>query len=56
MAYYLVKAQYHRERAAVLETYFTSLSVEPVKEGKGWEQIKSLPRLWSNTEGDNDEI
>jgi hypothetical protein len=35
-----------QERAAVLDTYFTDLSVERVQEGKGWERIESLPRLW----------
>ena len=41
-----------QERAAVLDTYFTNLSVEPVKEGQGWERIKSLPRLWNNPDGE----
>ncbi|HEX6269480.1 MAG TPA: hypothetical protein VFZ43_04545 [Anaerolineales bacterium] len=45
-----------QERAAVLDTYFTGLSVEPVQEGKGWEQIKSLPLLWSNPDGEQNEI
>ena len=35
-----------QERAAVLDTYFTELAVEKVQEGKGWEKIESLPRLW----------
>ncbi|NOH03644.1 MAG: hypothetical protein HND47_17625 [Chloroflexi bacterium] len=35
-----------QERAAVLDTYFTDLRVERVQEGKGWERIESLPRLW----------
>jgi hypothetical protein len=35
-----------QERAAVLDTYFTDLEVEVVKESKGWEKIESLPRLW----------
>jgi len=34
------------ERAAVLDHYFTDLSVEAVEEGVGWERIESLPRLW----------
>jgi hypothetical protein len=38
-----------QERVAVLDTYFTDLSVERVEKGKGWEQIESLPKLWSNT-------
>jgi hypothetical protein len=40
-----------QERAAVLDTYFTDLSVERVREGKGWEKIESLPRLWRNQAG-----
>lgn len=35
------------EREAVLDTYFTDLSVERVEEGVGWGQIDNLPRLWS---------
>jgi hypothetical protein len=35
-----------QERAAVLDTYFTGLKVEQVEEGKGWEKIDSLPKLW----------
>ena len=34
------------ERAAVLDTYFTDLSVEPVKPEAGWARIQNLPRLW----------
>jgi hypothetical protein len=34
------------ERAAVLDTYFTALSVEPVEEDEGWKRIESLPVLW----------
>ena len=45
-----------QERAAVLDTYFTNLSVERVKEGQGWKQIDSLPRLWHDSQGDNHEI
>ncbi|MDQ2691191.1 MAG: hypothetical protein M3Y68_04095 [Chloroflexota bacterium] len=41
-----------QERAAVLDTYFTSLTVEKVKEGQGWEQIHSLPRLWDPSNGE----
>ena len=37
-----------QERAAVLDTYFTDLSVELVKQGKGWERIASLPMLWDD--------
>ncbi len=35
-----------QERAAVLDTYFADLSVEPVQVGEGWKQIEALPRLW----------
>ena len=38
------------ERAAVLDTYFTELSVEPVQNGEGWAKIDFLPRYW-NTAG-----
>jgi hypothetical protein len=34
------------ERAAVLDTYFTDLSVEKVKEGAGWQRIEHLNKLW----------
>ena len=34
------------ERAAVLDTYFTDLSVEKVEKGAGWQQIEHLPALW----------
>lgn len=34
------------ERAAVLDTYFTDLSVEKVERGNGWQQIDQLPNLW----------
>jgi len=40
-----------QERAAVLDTYFTGLSVERVDEGKSWEKIESLPGLWKDCEG-----
>ena len=40
-----------QERAAVLDAYFTGLSVEHVEEGKGWEKIESLPGLWRDCEG-----
>lgn len=45
-----------QERAAVLDTYFTNLSVEPVKEGQGWKRIESLPALWDDVEGGQHEI
>jgi len=35
-----------QERAAVLDIYFTNLSVEKVDEGRGWEQIDGLKKLW----------
>lgn len=34
------------ERAAVLDRYFTDISVEPVVAGQGWQQIDGLPSLW----------
>ena len=34
------------ERAAVLDTYFTELTVEKVEKGAGWKRIKHLTRLW----------
>lgn len=34
------------ERAAVLDTYFTDLTVEPVSRRDGWDQIADLPMLW----------
>jgi len=45
-----------QERAAVLDTYFTSLSVEKVQEGGGWARIESLPLLWNNLAGGKDAI
>lgn len=45
-----------QERAAVLDTYFTDLNVEPVMEGQGWKRIESLPRLWDKGNGGQDEI
>lgn len=35
-----------QERAAVLDTYFTDLTVENVSRGEGWEQLEELPPLW----------
>lgn len=40
-----------QERAAVLDTYFTDLHVETVEEGKGWEKIEPMPRLWEARKG-----
>jgi hypothetical protein len=37
-----------QERAAVLDTYFTDLSVEKVEKGDGWTRIDSLSKLWEN--------
>jgi len=37
-----------QERAAVLDTYFTDLSVERMQKGEGWAQIESLPDFWKN--------
>lgn len=45
-----------QERAAVLDTYFTSLRVEKVPQGKGWERIESLPKLWKNSNGGIDAL
>jgi hypothetical protein len=36
-----------QERAAILDTYFKELTVEPVEKTAGWKRIKSLPMLWS---------
>jgi len=35
-----------QERAAVLDTYFTNLGVEKVQQGKGWERIDGLKKVW----------
>ena len=40
-----------QERAPVLDTYFTSLSVEKVQQGTGWARIGSLPLLWNKPNG-----
>jgi hypothetical protein len=37
-----------QERAAVLDTYFTNLSVEKIEKGNGWTRIDSLSRFWEN--------
>jgi hypothetical protein len=34
------------ERAAVLDTYFEEIQVEPVKAGEAWRRIADLPRLF----------
>lgn len=36
------------EREAVLDTYFTDLTVEQVEEGEGWQQLEQLPQLWES--------
>ena len=36
-----------QERAAVLDTYFTELSVEAVERGEGWAQLEDLPRMFA---------
>ena len=36
-----------QERAAVLDTYFDDLEVQPVPQGTGWHQISDLPRLFA---------
>ena len=36
------------ERAAVLDTYFEAITVEPVAAGEGWRRIEALPRLFPN--------
>lgn len=35
-----------QERAAVLDTYFSELSVKLVQKGDGWSEIDSLPIFW----------
>ncbi len=34
------------ERAALLDSHFTNLSVEKVEKNKGWRSIESLSRVW----------
>ena len=38
------------ERAAVLDTYFSGIEVQPVEKGKGWQQIEMLDSLWEETQ------
>lgn len=45
-----------QERAAVLDTYFSNLSVERVQRGDGWEHIEPLPELWSKKMGGTNAI
>jgi len=35
-----------QERAAILDTYFNELTVEPVEKTEGWKRIEPLPMLW----------
>ena len=35
------------ERAAVLNDYFTELTVKKVAAGEGWQEIQALPSLWA---------
>jgi hypothetical protein len=35
-----------QERAAVLDHFFSELSVKAVSEGEGWGEIEGLPNLW----------
>jgi hypothetical protein len=35
-----------QEREAVLDQYFTEISVEPVERGRGWQRIDGLPPLF----------
>ena len=35
-----------RPRAAVLDIYFTDLTVEKVEKGAGWTRIEGLSELW----------
>ena len=39
-----------QERAAALDEFFDELEVTPVREGKGWEKIQQLPRLFAELE------
>lgn len=39
-----------RERKAVLDRFFTDLTVEEVEKDEGWEKIKDLPSLWDQVE------
>ena len=42
-----------QERAAVLDTYFTELTiVESVQQGDGWAQIISLSKFWEEKQED----
>ena len=34
------------ERAAVLDDYFTDITVEEVSKGEGWKKLEALPLMW----------
>lgn len=36
------------ERKAVLDQYFTDITVETVHEGEGWQRIEHLPSMWDS--------
>jgi hypothetical protein len=38
-----------QERAAVLDQYFEEISVQPVEQGQGWQQLDGLPLLFPLT-------
>ena len=38
------------ERATVLDLYFDEITVEPVNDGQGWDQIQALPKLNTTAE------
>jgi hypothetical protein len=40
------------EREAVLDHYFTDLTVKPVRQGEGWREIDSWPSLWQAYAGE----
>ncbi len=41
-----------QERAAVLDRYFTDLTVQNVSRGEGWEQLEELPPLWDRPQAE----
>ena len=40
------------ERAAVLDSYFEDIAVEPVAKGEGWRRIEPLPPLFPDLQRD----
>jgi hypothetical protein len=42
-----------QERAAVLDHYFTDLTVTPVAAGQGWAQLDGLPSMWSRDDAES---